>query len=107
MSEGTNDVYKGIARNSSLPESQKMTDSIELAQSQAIAKQLYDQTVAQKLSEGFTPRTDWIAAAKASAPYMTDVWEGQQSMSGQAFIVLYYYDGNVSPSWLFETQAQG
>jgi len=102
-----NDVYKGVGRNSSLPESDAMTDVIELTQSQAAAKQLYDQAVAQKLSEGFTLRPDWVAETKASAPYMIEVWEGQQSVSGQAFIVEYYYDSNVSPSWLFMTEAGG
>jgi hypothetical protein len=111
FAKGTNnrgdDVYKGVGRNSSLPESADVTTVIELTQSQARAKQLYDQTVAQKINEEFTRRPDWDAATKAGFPYITEIWSGQQSLSGQAFIVEYYYDSNVSPSWLFVTEAGG
>jgi hypothetical protein len=100
-----NDVYKGVTRNTSLPESSEETIVIELTTSQAQAKQLYDQTVAQKINEGFTPRPDFAAATKAQFPYYTEVWGGQQN--GLQFYVMYYSDSNVSPSWLFMTQSQG
>jgi hypothetical protein len=109
FTKGTNDrgdaVYEGVGRNSSLPESSDMTIVIELTQSQAEAKQLYDQTVAQKTNEGFTLQPAWVAGDKAESPYITEVWVGQQSVSGQEFVVMYYNNANVSPSWLFVTQA--
>jgi hypothetical protein len=79
---------------------------IELTQSQADAKQLYGQTVAQKINEGFVLQPDAVAYGRAEFPYLTEMWVGQQSASGQAFYIEYYNDSNVSPSWLFVTQAQ-
>jgi hypothetical protein len=105
--ERGNDVYKGITRNASLPASEATTTVIELTQSQADAKQLYDQTVAQKTTEGFTLQPDAVAYGKAEFPYVTEMWVGQQSASGQAFYIEYYNDSNVSPSWLFITEAGG
>ena len=80
---------------------------IEPTQSQADAKQLYDQMVAQQLSAGFTAQPNLAAAYKAEFPYVTEVWAGQHSQSGNLFYVFYYYDTNVSPSWLFVTDAGG
>lgn len=99
-----NEVYKGITRNASLPESFKTTVVIELTASQSEAKQLYDQMVAQKIKEGYTARTDWISSVKATEPILTNAWGGQLHGSGQ-FIIKYYYNGDIS-SWLFETQVQ-
>jgi hypothetical protein len=76
-------------------------------QSQAEAKQLYDRTVAQKLSEGFTPQPDAAASVKAESPFYTEVRAGVSQQTGQQFWVDYYHDSNVSPSWLFETDAGG
>jgi hypothetical protein len=100
-----NDVYKGVTRNSSATGSYQYTTVIELTQSQADAKKLYDQTVAQKLSEGFTTQPDIAASYKAAFPYVTEVWVGQQN--GDLFYIIYYNDSNVSPSWLFVTEAGG
>lgn len=83
-----------------------MTNVIELTQSQADTKQLYDQTVAQKINEGFTPRSDWAAQMKADSSY-TEVWAGVSQLTGQQFYVAYYYNSDVSPSWLFVTEAGG
>ncbi len=98
-----NDVYKGIVRNSSLPESYKMTTVIELMSSKTEAKSLYDQTVAQKIGEGFTPRPDFAASYKAQFTYVTEVWAGIRT--GQQFYVMYYNEPMVSPSWLVTTEA--
>ncbi len=105
MNARGNDFYKGVTRNSSLPESDAVTNVIELTKSQAEAKQLYDQTVSQKLSEGFTFRSDYAAASKAESSNFTDVWVGVSQQTG-LFYVMYYRDPNVSPSWLFATEAQ-
>ena len=101
------DVYKGTARNSSLPQSAGMTIVAELNNSQDAAKSLYDQTVAQKLSEGFTAQPDYATAYKAEFPSVTEVWVGVSQQTGQEFYVMYYYDSNVSPSWVFTTEAGG
>lgn len=111
FTKGTNNrgnaVYKGVTRNSSLPASQAMTNVIELTQSQADAKQLYDQTVAQKLSEGFTAQPNAAALFKAGYPFYTEVWIGVSQQTGQVFYVMYYSDSHISPSWLFMTEAGG
>jgi hypothetical protein len=97
-------VYKRITRNASLPEGDATTTVIELMPSQAEAKQLYDQTVAQQLSAGFAAQPNAAASYKAAFPYITEVWVGQQS-SGQMFYVFYYNDLQVYPSWLLVTDA--
>jgi thiol-disulfide isomerase/thioredoxin len=99
-----NDVYKGMTRNASLPESMKTTTVVELTKSQAEAKQLYDQTVAQKTNEGFTLRPDWVADTKASYPNLIEYWAG--GYYGRQFFISYSYDSYVA-SWLFVTQASG
>jgi len=100
--ERGDDVYAGITRN---PSGTPWTTVVELIKSQAGAKQLYNQTVEEKQREGFTLRSDWVAQDMAQFPY-TEVWVGQQSVSGQAFMVAYYYDSHVA-SWLLITEAQG
>jgi hypothetical protein len=98
-----NDVYKGITRNTALAESSKMTTVVELTKSQAEAKQLYDQTIAQKLSEGFIVNHAWIAQAKAADPGQTDIWAGSSS-AGQQFYAAYGYISYVY-SWTFMTES--
>jgi len=104
--ERGNAVYKGVTRNSSATGNYQFTTVIELTQSQSAAKKLYDQTVAQKLRGGFTALPDEAARYKAASPDVTAVWVGQIS-GGDRFYAMYYYDSNVSPSWLFTTQAGG
>jgi hypothetical protein len=99
-----NDVYKGITRNVSKPESSKMTTVVELTKSKAEAKQLYDQTVAQKINEGFTSSPYWIAIYKAWWPQLTDIWVGVRS--GQEYTVSYQYNTYVYPSWMLTSEAQ-
>jgi hypothetical protein len=109
FTKGTNDrgnaVFKGVTKNSSATGNYQYTVVIELTQSQSAAKQLYDQTVAQKLSEGFTARPDIAASYKAAVPYVTEVWVGE--LYGNLFYVRYHDDPNVSPSWLVTTEAGG
>ncbi len=101
--ERGDDVYTGITRN---PSGTPWTTIVELTKSQTDAKQLYDQTVAQKQSEGFVLRSDWVATAKAQNPSITEVWEGQQYSSGLGCYAEYEYDSHVA-SWLFVTEASG
>ena len=101
-----NAVYKGVVRNSSAVGSYQFTQVIELTQSQSAAKKLFDQTVAQRLSEGFTAWPTEAASFKANSPdVLTEAWAGQQY--GQSFYVWYNYDASVSPSWLVTTSAGG
>jgi hypothetical protein len=79
-SERGNDVYKGVARNATTPETNTWTIVIELTTSKAEAKQLYDQTVAQKINEGYTIQPDRIALEKAEEPFLTEVWVGLKSL---------------------------
>jgi hypothetical protein len=101
-----NTVYKGVTKNSSATGNYQYTVVIELTQSQSVAKQLYDQTVAQKLSEGFTARPDIAASYKVVSPHITEVWVGQDLYTDR-FYVMYNHDSNVSPSWLVTTEAGG
>ena len=102
--ERGDDVYTGIARNPSA--SSAVTTMVELTKSEAGAKQLYDQTVAQKQSQGFTLRSDWVAQDMAQNPSIIEDWAGQQSSTGQQFFIWYVYDSHVA-SWMFTTEAQG
>ncbi len=79
-SERGNDVYKGVARNATTPETNTWTIVIELTTSKAEAKQLYDQTVAQKINEGYTIQPVRIALEKAEEPFLTEVWVGLKSL---------------------------
>ena len=99
-----NEVYKGVVRNASLPKDRGMTTVVELTTSKAQAKLLYDQTVAQKIKEGFTPRYDWIAQDKAAWPWVTEDWTGQLYGNGQQFGVRYLYSSELL-SWELITQA--
>ena len=101
--ERGDDVYTGIARNPSA--SSTMTTVVELTQSQAEAKQLYDQTVAQKQSEGFVLRSDWVGQMRTHYPNTAEIWTGQQSAYGQEFDVLYQYESPIA-SWVFITETQ-
>jgi hypothetical protein len=95
-----NDVYKGITMNSSNPAGTKMTTVIELTKSETEAKSLYDQTVAQKTNEGYTPGN--IAYVKAEFPYFTEIWFGNY---GYGTFMTGYYNNSQTSSWLFETEA--
>jgi hypothetical protein len=102
--ERGNDVYKGVGRNASLSEHASMTTVVELAKSKAEAKQLYDQTLAQKVGEGFTVNPNWIAQAKAQLfSYVTDFWTGQNYSTGQQVTVFYYYNSEIT-SWVLVTE---
>jgi hypothetical protein len=109
FTKGTNErgdtVYTGVTRNSSEVGNYQYTVVIGPTLTQTDATRLYDQTVGQKLGEGFIAQPDWAASYKAAFPYNIEVWAGQ--MGDQDFYVMYYYDSNVSPSWLFVTAAGG
>jgi hypothetical protein len=100
-----NPIYKGANKNSSAIGNYQYTTVLELVQSKADAKQLYDQTVALKLGEGFTARPDLAASYKAGFPQNVEVWVGQQS--GNLYYIEYYNDHNVAPPWIVGTDAGG
>jgi len=97
-----NDIYMGIMKNATLANAIPMTVVQELTQSQAQAKQVYDNYVAAKQNEGFNLRSDWVAALTASIPGYTGVWVGQNGL--QQFYVLYRYNPYVQ-SWEVTTEA--
>jgi hypothetical protein len=107
-SESGNDIYKGVTKNSSAVGNYAYTTTVELTQSQADAKTVYDTTVAQKLNGGFTAMPNEAASYKANAqvPYV-EVWVGQSATTGDLVYVMYWQDTNVQPSWLCETSAGG
>ena len=105
MNDRGNAVFKAVTKNSSATGNYQYAVVIELTQSQSAAKQLYDKTVAQKLSEGFTARPNDAASWKASFPEYKEVWVG--SSNGDLFYVMYSNNPNVSPSWLVTTEAGG
>lgn len=99
-----NDVYMGIMRNTSLSQGNSVTVVEEFTKSQAEAKQVYDQYVVQKLSEGFSLRTDWVASMKSDptrAQY-DGMWAG--TLGVREFFVFYHYNPEVN-SWDVTTQA--
>jgi hypothetical protein len=98
--ERGDDVYTGVYTS---PTS-TVTTVIELTKSQADAKQLYQQTVAQKISQGFTLCSYCVAQFRARNPNTPEFWDGKQSSIGAEFSVQYEYDSHVA-SWEFITQA--
>ena len=83
-----------------MPGSKSVTFVKQLTKSQAEAKSLYDKYVALRLSEGYTPRPDWVAWWKN----LTEVWAGVQYSSGNQFYVMYSYNYGVN-SWTLTTEA--
>jgi hypothetical protein len=81
-----------------------VTTLVELTKSQAEAKQMCDQTIAQKQSEGFVLRSDWVAQERAQDPNVAELWISQHSSTGLQFTVEYEYNSHVA-SWLFITEA--
>jgi hypothetical protein len=98
-----NDVYTGRTKN--LAAGYEMMTAVELTKSQDEAKQLYDQVVAQKQSEGFVLNPDWIAQMKARSPSLVGDWVGQQASTGLQCSIQYYDENNVA-SWLLITEVQ-
>jgi hypothetical protein len=87
-----NDVYMGILRNATQPGAVSVTIVEEFTKSQNESKQVYDQYVASRLSEGFTLRPDWVASLNASHNELWshyEVWSGQNG--GHEFTVMYFY----------------
>jgi hypothetical protein len=97
-----NDIYMGIMKNATLASTTPMTVVMELAKTEAQAKQVYDNYVSTQLNAGFTPRSDWIAALNASVPGYSGIWVGTYAQ--QQFYVLYRYNPYVQ-SWEVTTEA--
>ena len=98
-----NDIYTGIVKNATLSNAPPVTYVMEHTKSEAQSKQVYDNFVAAKINEGFSVRSDLVAAWKAEpvSPY-TGIWIGQ--MGAQQFYVMYGYDSDVH-SWVVTTEA--
>lgn len=99
-----NAVYTGIYRNVTKGGQNALV--IELMPSLAAAKHAYDQTVAQKTNQGFTPRPDMAANDTAQHPDRIEDWVGLQGNNVTGAYVYTYYSNNsaVSPPWEFVTQ---
>ena len=101
---GGNDVYMGVVQNATQPGAASFSTVEELTKSQNESKQLYDQYVASRLSEGFTLRLDWVASFNASTlpGYgYNEVWSGQNGANW--FIVMYRYFTPIQ-SWEVTTE---
>ena len=92
----------GIMKNATLANAPSMTVLTELTKSKAQAKQVYDNYVAAELNEGFSLRSDLVAAATATSPQYSGIWVGQNGL--QQFWVLYQYNSDVQ-SWEVTTEA--
>jgi hypothetical protein len=92
--ERGNDVYKGVARNATLPGSSTVTMVIELTKSEAEAKQLHDSQVSGKLSEGYTPDATTAAKYHANYPDTVAVWVG--TYGANVFVCYYQHDYTVN-----------
>lgn len=102
--ERGNDVYTGKTKSKSV--GTEMLTTVELANSEPQAKQLYDQAVAQFQSQGFVLRSDWVAQMKSRSPGLVGDWEGQRPITGtvsNVCSVQYYYEPSIS-SWLMITE---
>jgi len=102
--ERGNDVYTG--KTKSLSVGTEMLTTVELANSEPQAKQLYGQAVAQFQSQGFMLRSDWVAQMRSRSPSLVGDWEGQKSITGtvsNVCSVQYYYEPSIS-SWLVITE---
>jgi hypothetical protein len=97
-----NDIYLGIIKNATLANAAPMTVVEELTKSEAQAKQVYDIYVTAETNEGFSLRSDWVAALNASSPGYNGIWIGQNGQ--QQFYVLYRYNSDVQ-SWEVTTEA--
>ncbi len=103
INERGNDVYKGVGRNATNPSSHSVTLVKEVTKSQTEAKTVYDDAIATKLKEGYTPAPEEAAAWKPSGcPDCVAVWMGYKGNSG--FFCLYGYDYTVN-GWLVTEQS--
>jgi hypothetical protein len=93
----------GVMRNTSLPESYKVTTVEELMKSKAEAKQVYDKSIADKSNEGFVYRSDWVAQLTGDPTKVKydGLWAG--SLGTRVFAAMYYYNPQVN-SWELTTE---
>jgi len=96
-----NDLYIGVVRNLSSPQSMPNTITFEFATSQAQAAQLYQSTVANATQNGFvTNQTDNGASLYPATPVAA--WQGDSSLAYRG--CGYYQDPSVGNAWVVETQ---
>jgi len=95
-----NDLYIGVVRNLSSPQSMPNTITFEFATSQAQAAQIYQSAVANATNVGYVARADNGASSYPATPVAA--WAGDYGASFKS--VGYYQDPNVGNAWVVETQ---
>lgn len=98
-----NDVYKGVARNATVPGSKNVTFVIEKTKSKAEAKNVYNATVAAKLKEGYKANRTDAAAYKATKAY-EEVWVGNYS---RLWFMCNYGQNYILHGWAFTQESYG
>jgi hypothetical protein len=98
-----NDVYKGVARNATVPGSKNVTFVIEKTKSKAEAKNVYNATVAAKLKEGYKANRTNAAAYKATKAY-EEVWVGNYS---RLWFMCNYGQNLILHGWAFTQESYG
>jgi hypothetical protein len=99
-----NDVYKGVARNATVPGSKNVTFVIEKTKSKAEAKNVYNATVAAKLKEGYKANRTKAAAYEATKAY-EEVWVGNYSRLW--FMCNYGQKNLILHGWAFSQESHG
>jgi hypothetical protein len=102
-----NEVYRGVIRNASQPGSKSLKIVIELTKSQNEAKQLFNQQVAEKTSQGYVfdsaGTANFKASEKSAFVDINDIWIGGDS-AGHSFLVAIENNSQLH-KWLLITQA--
>ncbi len=101
--ERGNDVYTGVAKNTSQSKMGSSTIVIELTSSQAAAKQIYDNYVSNKTKQGFTAHPE-MTAGKAQLGY-TDMWVGAKGANNSQLFYVMYRAGPAISLWEVTTEA--
>lgn len=97
-----NDVYKGVGRNATQPNSESVTLVFELVGTKAEAKQVFDKEVAIKLNDGYIFDAKETARDKAESPSVVEAWDGDLGQNW--FYCGYRYETTVD-SWMVFTQS--
>ena len=98
-SDNGNDLYVGVVRNFSSPQSEPNTITLEICTSQSQAAQIYQTAVTNATNAGYVART---TAPVFNHP-ITQGWQGDNAYNDYKMIA-YYQDANVGNAWVVETQ---
>jgi hypothetical protein len=101
-----NDVYRGVMRNASYPGAISLTIVAELTKSKAEAKQLFDQAITDKVTEGFVSDPAQVLDFKLGEKKLgTDIVEGWygSNKAGRTINSFYYFDSYMG-KWVFTMQ---